>query len=146
MDNIGPQYNRGTGERGAEDRSQKLLTNTKKVRGLRSFLWIKPNSSSAQTAFLCQVFAMIVLVLFASNLQLPSAMIAFKTEIAPESGQKRPHLTRVPSLTCFELVFLWIFELFGLTKWAKQLKPSEIIPHDGLWCYLASLETFLCVT
>ena len=40
---------------GAEDRSQKLLTNTKKVRGLRSFLWIKPNSSSSQTAFLCQV-------------------------------------------------------------------------------------------
>lgn len=40
---------------GAEDRSQKLLTNTKKVRGLRSFLWIKPNSSSSQTAFLCQL-------------------------------------------------------------------------------------------
>ena len=89
---------------------------------------------------------MIVLVFFASHLQLPSAMIAFKTEIAPESGQKRPHLTRVPSLTCFELVFLWIFELFGLTKWAKKLKPSEIIPHDGSWCYLASLETFPCVT
>ena len=40
---------------GAEDRSQKLLTNTKKVRGLRSFLWIKPHSSSSQTTFLCQV-------------------------------------------------------------------------------------------
>jgi len=40
---------------GKEDKSQKLLTNTKKVRGLRSFLWIKPNSSSSQTAFLCQL-------------------------------------------------------------------------------------------
>ena len=89
---------------------------------------------------------MIVLVLFASNLQLPSAMIAFKTEIAPESGQKRSHSTRVLSLTCFDFFFLGVFELFGLTKWAKQLKPSEIILHDGLWCYLASLETFPCVT
>jgi len=37
------------------DRSQKLLTNTKKVRGLRSFLWVKPKSSSAQASFVSQL-------------------------------------------------------------------------------------------
>ena len=74
---------------------------------------------------------MIVPVFFASNLQLPSAMIAFKTEIAPESGQKRSHLTIVPSLTCFELFFLWMFELFGLTKWAKQLNLVKLFRMTG---------------
>jgi MFS family permease len=38
-----------------DDRSQKLLTNTKKVRGLRSFLWIKPQSTSTQATFVSQL-------------------------------------------------------------------------------------------
>jgi hypothetical protein len=37
------------------DRTQKLLTNTKRVRGLRSFLWVKPHSTSGQAALLAQV-------------------------------------------------------------------------------------------
>ena len=37
------------------DKSQKLLTNTKKVRGLRSFLWIKSSANSAQASFVSQV-------------------------------------------------------------------------------------------
>ena len=37
------------------DKSQKLLTNTKKVRGLRSFLWIKSSANSSQASFVSQV-------------------------------------------------------------------------------------------
>lgn len=42
-------------ENNKNDRSQKLLLNTKKVRGLRSFLWIKPRSSSTQALFVSQL-------------------------------------------------------------------------------------------
>lgn len=38
-----------------DDRSQKLLTNTKKVRGLRSFLWVKPQSSTGSATFVSQL-------------------------------------------------------------------------------------------
>jgi len=43
------------------DRSQKLLTNTKKVRGLRSFLWVKPKSSSAQASFVSQLLPSLII-------------------------------------------------------------------------------------
>ena len=54
----GPSYslhNENYQAAGREDKSQKLLTKTKKVRGLRSFLWVKPQAQTAQASFISQV-------------------------------------------------------------------------------------------
>ena len=53
------------------------------------------------------------------------------------------HLRIVLFWTCFALD-IWI--VVRIDKMGKATKPSEIIPNGGLWCYLASLETFPCVT
>jgi len=134
VDNIGPQYNRGTGERGTEDRSQKLLTNTKKVRGLRSFLWIKPSSSSAQTAFLCQLVPCLLsnIGCFSTGLSIGYYTIFLSWSVQAEQiVSPWSNRTSAPVFPVPEHLGSWIGSVFWLGVLFGVLLASQLGPRLG---------------
>merc|ERR1719382_2217093 len=118
---------------GAEDRSQKLLTNTKKVRGLRSFLWIKPNSSSSQTAFLCQLVPCLLANIgsLSTGLSIGYYTVFLSWSVGDEqrAGIELPRLNSTSSPPAFpvpEHLGSWIGSVFWLGALLGVLLASQL--------------------
>jgi len=117
---------------GAEDRSQKLLTNTKKVRGLRSFLWIKPHSSSSQTAFLCQLVPCLLANIgcLSTGLSIGYYTVFLSWSVGDEqrAGIELPRLnsTSPPAFPVPEHLGSWIGSVFWLGALLGVLLASQL--------------------
>jgi len=68
------------------DKVQKLLTNTKRVRGLRSFLWIKPRGFTARDCFLAQLLPCLTCNLSSVSIGLA---IGYSAILVPWANQER---------------------------------------------------------
>lgn len=144
---------------GRRDRSQKLLTNTKRVRGLRSFLWIKPPSSSGQASFVCQLVPCLLanlgclstgLALGFSALLLP--WVTQEDGLSPSPGQgilltnaSSPDFSATPLLGSGIASIFWLGALLGacLAPWLTSRLGSRVtlllltIPDLLGWVLLA---------
>jgi len=106
------------------DKSQKLLTNTKKVRGLRSFLWIKSSANSAQASFVSQLVPCLVANLgcLSTGLALGYYTVflswAVKDEVVghlpPASNNSSPPNFPLPDLGSWIGSVFWLGVLLGL--------------------------------
>lgn len=149
------------------DRSQKLLTNTKKVRGLRSFLWIKPKSSSAEASFVSQLLPSLTvnlgslsigLALGFSSILLP--WIVEEVEVLGNDALGNPlpgnvtlpshHPGLSPELGSWIASIFWLGAFLGglLGRWLNPKFGSRVsvilltVPDLLGWILLASPTSF----
>lgn len=126
----GPSYslqNENYHPAGREDKTQKLLIKTKKVRGLRSFLWVKPQAQTAQASFISQLLPCLLsnLSSLSTGLALGYSTVLISWTVQGKDGTGGPQPTRLHNITSLALPLAsplesWIASVF----WAGALLGS----------------------